>query len=202
MKDRAHVWCAQAIRSLLQQHVEHPLPPPPPRPAIRAYGHVQLTSSAVFLDNVQVLAPGSGLAVDVPEIMEEYGQRCDVVGCFVHPCGTLVLFDPLTPAPRWGFVLYRAMLPAADGWTLDLQSPVHDYAHVLVNGQVVATLDRSTGQTSLQLPAVGVSDSGNAVLDILVQVRGCVAIQRHENRSAHRPWATKTLAVGHGTARA
>lgn len=36
---------------------------------------MQLTSSAVLLDNLEVLAPGSGLAVDLPEVMEEYGQR-------------------------------------------------------------------------------------------------------------------------------
>lgn len=95
---------------------------------------------------------------------------------------------------RWGFVLYRASLPASNGWALDLQSPVHDYAHVLVNGHVVAMLDRSSGQTSLHLPAVGVGGSragvvngavngavnitqggAGAVLDILVQAMG------HEN---------------------
>lgn len=81
-------------------------------------------------------------------------------------------------------MLYRAWLPAAvDGWTLDLQTPVHDYAHVLVNSRVVAEVDRSSGQTSLQLPAttrdsaMDMEHGNDSVLDILVQVccaGGCV----------------------------
>ena len=65
----------QAIRSLLQQHIDTPLPPPPPRPVIHAYGRVQLPSAAALLDNLDALAPGSGLLVEQPEVMEEYGQR-------------------------------------------------------------------------------------------------------------------------------
>lgn len=80
------------------------------------------------------------------------------------------MINSTKPLFRWGFVLYRASLPPADGWTLDLQTPVHDYAHVLVNGRVVGTLDRSSGQTSLKLRAAG--GSTGAVLDILVQVCG------------------------------
>ncbi len=85
-------------------------------------------------------------------------------------------------------MLYRTVLPvSSNGWTIDLQSPVHDFAHVLVNGQCVAALDRTSGQTMLQLPALGtgnmknmvndlvndegeINSNGGPVLDILVQV--------------------------------
>ncbi len=66
-------------------------------------------------------------------------------------------------------VLYRATLPAGPEARLILRD-LHDYAHIYLNGQKIATLDRRRGQSSQALPARAQS----AVLDILVDSYGRV----------------------------
>ena len=69
--------CAvQAIRGALMEHtgVEPPeLPEPIP---VRDYGEVDLTQSALLLEQLSELFPGDGIEAEQPDIMEEYGQSC------------------------------------------------------------------------------------------------------------------------------
>ncbi|RYX86652.1 beta-galactosidase [bacterium] len=66
-------------------------------------------------------------------------------------------------------VLYRSTLPAGPEARLVLRD-LHDYAHIYLNGQKIATLDRRRGQSTLALPA----RAQGGVLDILVDSYGRV----------------------------
>jgi beta-galactosidase len=133
-------------------------PAPPPRPALRAYGAVEMRPAGPLL---AAAPPRGGVRAAVPLAMEEFGQR-------------------------WGAILYRTRVPAAalaaganngsnGGAALDLGAPVHDYAHILVDGALAGRLERD-GPANLTLPArgAGTSDSSEeeAVLDVLVHAMG------------------------------
>ena len=71
---------------------------------------------------------------------------------------------PFSPSPAccavlycsWGLILYRTWVPASaldQEAELDLGAPAHDYASVLVDGQLAGRMDRSRPGTSLTLPA-------------------------------------------------
>ena len=68
----------QALRDLIGKHTGQSLPEPPPRPAIRKYGRVELKDSLPLLGPggaLGQLASGGGIRAPLPDIMEEYGQR-------------------------------------------------------------------------------------------------------------------------------
>ncbi|KAI7843402.1 hypothetical protein COHA_003000 [Chlorella ohadii] len=141
------------LRDLIAKHTGRSLPEPPPRPAIRSYGRVDLKDSLPLMEAVPALFSGGGIRAEVPDIMEEYGQR-------------------------WGLILYRTQLPAKaldkDG-ALDLGSVPHDYATVFVDGELAGRLDRSEPATNLTLPArhtQGKGKGNHIQLDILVEAMG------------------------------
>lgn len=70
---------------------------------------------------------------------------------------------------NYGYVLYRTGLDEGDGGTLLLQG-IHDYAQVYIDQQLVGTLDRRLGQSSIELP----SQRHASTLDILVENTGRV----------------------------
>lgn len=51
-------------------------PDAPPPPVLRGYGLVTLDEGALLLEELGAFVPGDGIAVDRPDIMEEYGQSC------------------------------------------------------------------------------------------------------------------------------
>ena len=51
-------------------------PDAPPPPVLRGYGPVALGEGALLLEELGAFVPGDGIAVDRPDIMEEYGQSC------------------------------------------------------------------------------------------------------------------------------
>ena len=56
----------------------------------------------------------------------------------------------------WGLILYRSWVPASaldQEAELDLGAPAHDYASVLVDGELAGRMNRSRPGTSLTLPA-------------------------------------------------
>jgi beta-galactosidase len=134
-------------------------PAPPPRPALRAYGAAEMRAAGPLL----AAAPRrGGVRAAVPLAMEEFQQR-------------------------GGAILYRTRVPAAalaagagpngpsDGAALDLGAPVHDYAHILVDGALAGRLERD-GPANLTLSARGAGTSNSseeeAVLDVLVHAMG------------------------------
>jgi hypothetical protein len=140
------------LRDLIAKHTGRSLPEPPPRPAIRSYGKVDVKESLPLMEAVPALFSGGGIRAEVPDIMEEYGQR-------------------------WGLILYRTRLPAKalekDG-ALDLGGAPHDYATVFVDGELAGRLDRSEPATNLTLRARHAQGKGKGnqiQLDILVEVR-------------------------------
>lgn len=66
----------QMIRAAIQEHTGVEPPPRQPAPCVAAYGTVNLTQTALLMDNIEALAGSAAMDVDVPDIMEEYGQRC------------------------------------------------------------------------------------------------------------------------------
>ncbi|KAL4853981.1 Glutamate-1-semialdehyde 2 [Chlorella vulgaris] len=146
-----------ALREVIQRHTGAALPEVPPRPMVADYGRVELRDALPLLDAVkQLFGEQGGVRTQLPDIMEEYGQR-------------------------WGLILYRTQLPAtalSQGATLDLGAPVHDYASVLVDGHMVGRLDRSEpSNVTMVLPvqAAGRSSGPGATvqLDIIVENFGC-----------------------------
>ncbi|KAI3434573.1 hypothetical protein D9Q98_002644 [Chlorella vulgaris] len=146
-----------ALREVIQRHTGAALPEVPPRPMVADYGRVELRDALPLLDAVkQLFGEQGGVRTQLPDIMEEYGQR-------------------------WGLILYRTQLPAtalSQGATLDLGAPVHDYASVLVDGHMVGRLDRSEpSNVTMVLPvqAAGRSSGPGATvqLDIVVENFGC-----------------------------
>jgi beta-galactosidase len=69
----------------------------------------------------------------------------------------------------YGYVLYRTGLDEGDGGKLVLEG-LHDYAQIYVDQQLVGTLDRRLGTTSLDIP----KQTHAATLDILVENSGRV----------------------------
>jgi beta-galactosidase len=141
------------LRDLIAKHTGRSLPEPPPRPAIRSYGKVDVKESLPLMEAVPALFSGGGIRAEVPDIMEEYGQR-------------------------WGLILYRTRLPAKalekDG-ALDLGGAPHDYATVFVDGELAGRLDRSEPATNLTLRARHAQGKGKGnqiQLDILVEAMG------------------------------
>ncbi|HZQ43099.1 MAG TPA: beta-galactosidase family protein [Acidobacteriaceae bacterium] len=69
----------------------------------------------------------------------------------------------------YGYVLYRTGLDEGQGGRLILEG-LHDYAQIYIDQQLIGTLDRRLGQTTLDLPRV----THAATLDILVENTGRV----------------------------
>jgi len=91
------------------------------------------------------------------------------------------IFDNLPPAVRRaqpgpmesygqtsGFILYRTKLLGHRGGKL-LVTELHDYATVFVDGRFVGTLDRTKGETGLDIPK---AEPANDTVDILVEAMG------------------------------
>jgi beta-galactosidase len=80
---------------------------------------------------------------------------------------TLLTFEDLDQS--YGYVLYRTGLDEGDGGKLILDG-LHDYAQIYVDQQLVGTLDRRLGTSTLDIPKVAHA----ATLDILVENSGRV----------------------------
>ncbi|KAK9843639.1 hypothetical protein WJX81_000575 [Elliptochloris bilobata] len=140
----------ELIRDLIADVTGEDPPDAPPPPVLRGYGPVKLDEGALLLEELGALVPGDGIAVDRPDIMEEYGQS-------------------------GGLILYRTKVPASalnGGAVLDIGTPVRDYAKVLLDGRVVGRLERNNPR-NLTLPAAAGSKQ-EATLDILVEALGRV----------------------------
>ncbi|KAK9787022.1 hypothetical protein WJX73_010761 [Symbiochloris irregularis] len=144
------------VREAISAYLGKQLPPIPPRPAIHAYGTVQLSAGTPLLSQLTVLS--AGISTELPLPMELCGQG-------------------------GGLIAYRTQLSAGAlhaGANLSLGAPVHDFATVLVNGRSMGRLER-VGNTSLVLEEVASSDESSAdsphvhdgaVLDIIVEAMG------------------------------
>ncbi|KAL3131686.1 hypothetical protein ABBQ38_007978 [Trebouxia sp. C0009 RCD-2024] len=143
----------QMIQDAVKAHTGVDPPDSPPPPTIKAYGQVDLKQSVPLLEALPQLWPGDGIISRRPLPMEEYGQG-------------------------GGLTLYRTHIRAAalqNGAELDITHPVHDYARVLVEGKVVASLDRNKGaKVSLLLLGIDTADKSKEMLtlDILVEAIG------------------------------
>ena len=74
----------------------------------------------------------------------------------------------------WGSILYRTTLPQdVPACILRITEP-HDYAQVLVNGQLVGRLDRRIHESELKMPVLHAGDR----LDILVEAMGRINFGR------------------------
>jgi beta-galactosidase len=91
------------------------------------------------------------------------------------------VFDNLPPAVRsaqpgpmesygqnHGFILYRTKLLGHRGGKLTV-TDVHDYAAVFADGRPVGTIDRTKGETALDVPK---AEPANETIDILVEAMG------------------------------
>ena len=112
-----------------------------------AYGKVALTECAYLFDNLDALS--SPIRSAAPKFMEDVGQG-------------------------YGYILYRSVIngPRND-WPLTLE-PVHDRAHIFVDGELKSVYYRNTPvtpETAVKLP-LGYGES--AKLDILVENMGRV----------------------------
>ncbi|KAK9816677.1 hypothetical protein WJX72_003581 [[Myrmecia] bisecta] len=104
----------EMIRGAIEEHTGVEPPPRLPPPRIAGLGTVSLQDSASLLAALPTLYAGDGICGTHPINMEDLGQR--------H-----------------GVTVYRTWLPAGllrESAVLDLAAPVHDYAHVLLNGKV------------------------------------------------------------------
>eukprot|EP00884_Botryococcus_braunii_P002883 jgi/Botrbrau1/12596/Bobra.0169s0124.1 len=148
----------QAIRDAITAHTGvTPIDPPPP-PRVVAYGDLLLGEAALLTQQLEVLASRDGIHSPAPLVMEEYGQQ-------------------------GGMIMYRTFVSAAElaaDSVLDLGSPVHDSAQVLLDGKVLGSLDRNGPQT-LNLAAQqfkrarlshGSHEAEVVALDIVVQAIG------------------------------
>ncbi|BDA42797.1 beta-galactosidase [Coccomyxa sp. Obi] len=139
----------QMIREAISNHTGNALPEEPPLPPAAAFGPVRLTERVSLMDSLPVLAPGDGIPAFKPAAMESYGQQ--------H-----------------GVIVYRTVLSVGaliGGGVLDLGEPVHDYAQVMLDGKVVATLERSCPRM-VRLPEILVFLSDVTVLEIVVHAMG------------------------------
>ncbi|MET0393266.1 MAG: glycoside hydrolase family 35 protein [Chitinophagaceae bacterium] len=127
------------FRAIISKHLPPGtiLPPVPEKKKTIAIGNIRLTGYAALFDKL-------------PEPVSSPAPLC---------------FEDLDQA--YGFVLYRAVLPAAKPGYLKIDG-LRDFAIVYINGKPVGTLDRRLKQDSILLPAV----PANAVLDILVENNG------------------------------
>ncbi|KAL0030525.1 hypothetical protein WJX79_001635 [Trebouxia sp. C0005] len=138
----------EMIRDAVKKHMGCEPPASPPPPTIKAYGQVDLQESVPLLEALPQLWLGDGIVSRRPLPMEEYGQG-------------------------GGLILYRVKVKAEalqNGAELDVSSPVHDYARIMVDGKVVASLDRNK-KAKVSLPVLDTfsSDQDLVTLDILVE---------------------------------
>ena len=83
----------------------------------------------------------------------------------------LLTFEDLDQS--YGYVLYRAGIDEGEGGTLQLNG-LHDYAQIYIDQELVGTVDRRLGQTSIEIPRA----TRAATLDILVENTGRVNYSR------------------------
>ena len=110
----------------------------------KAYPPVRLTETAPLLGNLGALS--APIESERPLTMEEAGQD-------------------------YGFILYRAKIPAAEKELPLKLGDVHDRAQIFVDGELVGVVDRREGrQAKITVPAHG----REATLDVLVENMGRV----------------------------
>ncbi len=74
----------------------------------------------------------------------------------------------------FGSILYRTAMPQIDNPSLLTISDVHDYAQVMIDGELIGSLDRRNGETEILIPAC----RKGARLDILVEAMGRINFGR------------------------
>ena len=112
-----------------------------------AYGKVALTECAYLFDNLDALS--SPIRSAAPKFMEDVGQG-------------------------YGYILYRSVIngPRND-WPLTLE-PVHDRAHIFVDGELKSVYYRNTTVTPESAVKLPLGYGESAKLDILVENMGRV----------------------------
>jgi beta-galactosidase len=130
-----------AYREVLKKYVDIPSAEIPPVSRKAGYGAVEMTESARLFESLGVLSqPRSSVT---PDPMEMYDQD-------------------------YGFILYRTQLSGPCAGILRLRG-LHDRALVFVDGVLIDTLDRETGNEYAALET-----TGDAILEILVENMGRV----------------------------
>lgn len=74
----------------------------------------------------------------------------------------------------FGSILYRTAMPQIDNPSLLTISDVHDYAQVMIDGELIGSLDRRNGETEILIPAC----RKGVRLDILVEAMGRINFGR------------------------
>lgn len=74
----------------------------------------------------------------------------------------------------FGSILYRTTLPQISGDALLSINDLHDFGQIFINGRLIGTLDRRSGEKQLMLPR---TDKGDT-LDILVEAMGRINFGR------------------------
>jgi len=136
----------EMLRAAIAQHTGQKEAHWPENLPTTSYGTVHFHRSVGLMEAVASLSPGEGMPSKQPKNMEEHDQG--------H-----------------GMVLYSTKIRAKElegGGTLDFGAPVHDYAHVYLNGDLVDTLSRSSPHP-IALPA---SQESTAELRVLVHAMG------------------------------
>jgi beta-galactosidase len=77
---------------------------------------------------------------------------------------------------NYGYILYRTQLPQTMHGPLVIKD-VHDFAAAYIDGKLVGTFDRRDAASNGSLPAVQVSTTGPARLDILVANDGRINVE-------------------------
>ena len=112
-----------------------------------AYGKVKLTAKAPLFENLDNLS--LPIKSPAPKFMEDVGQS-------------------------YGYILYRSTLKGPwDAWDMRLE-PVHDRAHIFVNGELKGVYDRTVPLTSESSVKIPLGFGEEAKIDILVENMGRV----------------------------
>ncbi|MBQ9692674.1 MAG: beta-galactosidase, partial [Clostridia bacterium] len=112
-----------------------------------AYGKVNLTEKAPLFENLDRLS--KPISSPAPRFMEDVGQS-------------------------YGYILYRSTLKGPwDAWSMSLE-PVHDRAHIFVNGELKGVYDRTVPLTSESAVKIPLGFGEKAEIDILVENMGRV----------------------------
>jgi len=129
----------EAYRNILKKYADLPEGFDIPMAKKRAYGQIRLTGSAGLFDSLGVL--GKPQTSRVPLSMEEVEQS-------------------------YGFILYRTQVSGPCTGTLRARK-LHDRAQVFVDGTLIDTLERETGNEYAALDI-----AADATIDILVENMG------------------------------
>ena len=136
------------------------------RPTHKYYALRNLICEFTDFDSSKVIVPEPIPAMELPEInLRKFNSIWNL------------LANPIQSAqPKtfefykhyYGFGLYRTKLYGHKSGRLKIEG-LHDFACIFLNGEFIGTIDRSKGETSIELP---VTEIEHPVLDVLVEAMG------------------------------